>query len=131
MNYNLNISYKLKKCITKREIIENGIIDGVRYRFNFKNGLVGSVVKLTFSKNVSELIKYSYGSERDLWECAVMNKNNELVTCGITGDEYVLGDMSEEDVELFLECVKSGNIDTDFKVIKEAAKKYFKKKGEQ
>lgn len=119
MNYNLNISYKLKKCITKREIIDNGIIDGVRYRFNFENGLAASVVKLT----------YSYGSELDLWECAVL-QNNKLVGLGITGNDCVIGYMTDQDVELFLECVKSGNIDIDFKIIKEAAKKYFNKKGD-
>lgn len=129
MNYNLNISYKLKKCITKREIIDNGIIDGVRYRFNFENGLAVSVVKLTLSKNVSEIFTYSYGSECNLWECAVL-QNNRLVSCGIMGDDCVLGYMTDQEVELFLECVKSGNIDTDFETIKEAAKKYFNKKGD-
>lgn len=120
MNYKLKISNKLKMYIIKSEIIDNGIIDGVRYKFGFKNGLVASVVKLTMS----------YGYERDLWECAVL-KNNNIASCNITGGDCVLGYMTDQDVELFLECVKSGNIDTDFKIIKEAAKKYFNKKGEK
>lgn len=121
MNYKLKISNKFKMYIIKSEIIDNGIIDGVRYKFGFENGLVASVVKLTMS----------YGYECDLWECAVLQKNNSLASCDITGDDCVLGYMTDQDVELFLECVKSGNIDTDFKIIKEAAKKYFNKKGEK
>lgn len=132
MNYELKISNKLKQYITKREIIDNGIIDGVRYRLDFENGLVASVVKLITCCGGKCDLKFSVsdGGSRDLWECAVLQKNNNLASCDITGDNCVLGYMTDKDVELFLECVRSGNIDTDFKIIKAAAKKYFKKKGE-
>lgn len=132
MEYELKINNKLKMYIAKREIMDNGIIDGVRYRFNFKNGLSASVVKLVICCGGKRDLKLSgsYGSNHDLWECAVLKKDN-IASCNITGYDCVLGCMTDQDVELFLECVKSVNIDTDFKVIKEAAKKYFNKKGEQ
>lgn len=131
MNYELKINNKLKKYISKRENMDNGIIDGVRYLFNFKNGLSASVIKLMICcGGKSDLtLACSYGGDHDLWECAVIKKDS-VASCNITGDDCVLGYMTDKDVELFLECVKSGNIDTNFEIIKAAAKKYFNKKGE-
>lgn len=131
MNYELKINNKLKKYISKRENMDNGILDGVRYLFNFNNGLSASVIKLMICCGGKRdlTLSCSYGGDHDLWECAVIKKDN-VASCNITGDDCVLGYMTDKDVELFLECVKSGNIDTDFEIIKAAAKKYFNKKGE-
>ena len=73
---------------------------GVLYRFKFDNGYGASVIKH----------RYSYGSDQDLWELAVLdsfdrNPNGELTyDTPITDD--VVGYLTDEEVRNLLEQIK-------------------------
>jgi hypothetical protein len=79
----LTINSELQKHLVSK----NPIHDGVQYKFKFANNYGASIV----------CHKYSYGSDRGLWELAVLDKEDHLCYNTDIADG-VLGFLTEEDV---------------------------------
>lgn len=108
MNYKLNIS----KDLMNDKKFENTLYGGIQYIFKFENGLGASVIKHD----------YSYGNEHDLWELAVLNEYNDIHYCAFANGD-VLNDLTDNDVELALKCIKNSLIEIYFGDIKEVVEK--------
>jgi len=72
-------------------------LSGIYCRIMFENGFGASIVNH----------KYSYGGKDGLYELAVLDTNGELHYDNSVANGDVLGYLSEDDVERYLEEIKS------------------------
>lgn len=94
---NLNLNYE---GFETNLISEEPSFGGVQYRFKFDNGYGASVIKH----------KYSYGSEDDLWELAVLDSFDVgpkgMLTYDTPITEDVEGYLTDEEVRNLLAQIK-------------------------
>lgn len=112
MNLELKIHDNFKEyIISKKEVTApygNGTY-GIRYKFDLGKYKV-SVIKT----------KWSYGSEKDLWEVGIFNKDFVFVNTELLYNDEVLGYLTDKDVNVILYCVKNELMDINFDKIKGA-----------
>jgi len=94
-NLNMTLELKLAKNWNYEKEEHLG---GIRYIFNFENGFGASVVKFFGS----------YGANQDKWELAIL-ADGEIVGIPsiIKEGEFVIGWLSDEEVETILEKIKA------------------------
>lgn len=98
MTKNLKINDDLKKYLKSKKIL----IDGVRYEFEFGNGLGASIIKRLGS----------YGFVEDLWELAVL-ENGHLQYYPLT-DWDVVGYLTDNQVNTILYKIKDDEMEEYF-----------------
>ena len=92
MTFDLHVSEDNEDFINEER--SRPLHGGFRYRFDFPNGYSASVVKH----------KFSYGSERDLWELAIM-KGDEIVYDTPIADDTI-GWLTDEQVDELLNAIR-------------------------
>ncbi len=95
MNLNLEISNENRKYLN--EELSGPRNGGIQYWFSFPNGYAGSVVKAPFT----------YGSDEDLWELAVMNDETRSVCYSTPITDDVLGYLNDDEVNHYLDRIKA------------------------
>lgn len=98
----LKINDDLKKYVEDVKAVHNG----VRYHFQFENGMCANVIKHDFS----------YGGDEDLWELAILRSDGQLYYCQLVNFD-VLGYLTDKDVEILLKCIKKGLFNVKFSII--------------
>lgn len=101
-NYVLDIDHDNEEYFRTCESVDISSETGIKYRFFFPNGLVGSVIKF----------EGSYGWKEDKWEVMMLDQTLELI-CMDEFENGPIGYLDDKEVNDLLRKIRSKNYETN------------------